>query len=55
VAVNGVIGAMTRSYAQDGKVSFLAMVPPDLFREGENRIDLIQVMPDGELRLISEP
>jgi hypothetical protein len=52
VAVNGVIGAVTRSYASDDKVGFLAMIPPELFVEGANRVELIDVAADGSMRLV---
>jgi hypothetical protein len=52
VAVNGVIGAVTRSYVLDGRVGFLAMIPPDLFVEGDNQVDLVEVVSDGSLRLV---
>ncbi len=55
VAVNGEIGAITRAYRDEDRVSFLAMVPPRLLRDGDNRIDLIQVMPGGELHLVGPP
>jgi hypothetical protein len=46
VAVNGTIGAVTRSYVEDGKPAFQAMVPPDLFRSGSNDVELFLI--DGE-------
>jgi hypothetical protein len=52
--VNGVVGSITRSYLRDDEVWFLAMVPPHLLVDGKNVIELIQVMPDGELRRIPE-
>jgi hypothetical protein len=54
VLVNGVVGSITRSYLRDDEVWFLAMVPPHLLVDGKNVIELIQVMPDGELRRIPE-
>lgn len=53
VAINGVIGAVTRSYVYEGEVAVLAMVPPRFFADGANRIDLIEITDSGELRLIS--
>jgi hypothetical protein len=53
VVVNGVIGAVTRSYVKDGKVFFLAMFPPDLLRAGDNQIDLALVTADGDLQLVA--
>lgn len=52
VVVNGVVGALTRSYVDEGRVAFLAMVPPSLFRDGENSIELMEVGAGGELTLI---
>jgi hypothetical protein len=49
VAVNGVVGAVTRTYADDGSIAFLAMVPPALFRDGENTIDVLEVTDESEL------
>lgn len=55
VAVNGEIAAITRSYSFEGEVALLAMVEPDLLRAGSNRIDLMEVTPDGGLRVIAPP
>jgi hypothetical protein len=49
VAVNGTIGAMTRSYLEEGDAFFQAMLPPELFVDGENEIAVYQVMGDGTL------
>lgn len=46
VAVNGVIGAMTRSYSLEDKMLFQALVSPDYFHSGNNQIDLVSV--DGD-------
>jgi hypothetical protein len=54
VSVNGVIGAVTRSYLFEGEARYLAMVAPDLFVTGANEIALLEVRPDGELRLVDE-
>ena len=54
VSINGVIGAVTRSYLFEGEARYLAMVPPDLFVAGANEIALLEVRPDGELRLVDE-
>jgi hypothetical protein len=51
VAVNGVIGAITRSYVVDDEVALLAMVEPIFFKDGANRIDLIEVGRDGLLHI----
>jgi hypothetical protein len=53
VAVNGTIGAVTRSYEDEEQVSFLAMVPPGLFVDGANQIEIIEVTGDGVLRHIA--
>ena len=52
VAVNGTIGAVTRSYVLDGEVALLAMVEPHNFVDGANRVDLLEISSDGELMLI---
>ena len=52
VALNGVIGAVTRSYVDGGELALLAMVEPTFFVNGENRVELIEVSGDGGLRLI---
>jgi hypothetical protein len=52
VTVNGVVGAMTRSYIEDGEASFQAMLPPDLFRDGDNDIAVYEVADDGTLMLV---
>lgn len=49
VSVNGVVGAVTRTYRDEGTISFLAMVPPELFVDGPNDIDIYEVTPDGDL------
>jgi hypothetical protein len=53
VAVNGVIGAFTRSYVDGSEVALLAMVDPVFFVDGRNQIDLLEVSDDGGLRLIA--
>jgi hypothetical protein len=52
VAVNGVIGAVTRSYTEDNKTAFQALVPPELFVSGSNRISLVWI--SGE-RILAVP
>jgi hypothetical protein len=47
VAVNGVIGAMTRSYENEGETLFQVMVEPSYFREGDNSIALVEI--DGDM------
>lgn len=46
VAVNGVIGAMTRSYVLEDKTLFQALVSPEYFHPGSNQIELICI--DGD-------
>ena len=46
VAVNGVVGAMTRSYSLENETLFQALVPPEYFRPGRNTIGLISI--DGD-------
>jgi len=43
VAVNGVVGAMTRSYVVEGETLFQALVPPEYFQSGRNTISLLSV------------
>lgn len=49
VSVNGTIGAITRSYIEDDQPSFQAMIPPELFDDGENDIAFFLVGAGGEL------
>ena len=53
VSVNGVIGAVTRSYLFDDEARYLAMVHPDMFVAGANEIDLLEVTAGGELLLVT--
>lgn len=53
VAVNGEIAAMTRSYVFEGEAGVLAMVRPEHFVDGANRVDFLEVTADGDLRLIA--
>lgn len=53
VAVNGEVAAVTRSYLFEEEVGVLAMVKPEQFVDGANRIDFLEVTPAGELRLIA--
>jgi hypothetical protein len=48
VAVNGVIGSMTRTYLDGDETEFQALLPPDLYRRGENEVELVWVH-DGEV------
>jgi hypothetical protein len=52
VAVNGTIGAMTRSYLEEGDAFFQAMLPPELFVDGENEIGVYLVTGDGTLERV---
>jgi hypothetical protein len=49
VAVNGVVGAVTRAYRHNEVVSFLAMVDPRFFVDGNNTIEVYQVTDSGTL------
>ena len=49
VAVNGTVATLTRSYEVDGQGSFLAMVPPEHFVDGENDIEVFEVTTGGDL------
>jgi hypothetical protein len=49
VAVNGVVGAVTRAYRHDEVVSFLAMVHPRFFVDGSNTIEVYEVTDSGTL------
>jgi hypothetical protein len=53
VAVNGVIGAITRSYVDGSDVALLAIVEPTYFVDGVNRIELLELTEDGELSLVA--
>ena len=50
VVVNGEIGAITRTYVDDGITSFLAMVPPNLFLDGANSVEVVEVSGDSLLQ-----
>jgi len=52
VAVNGVVGTVTRSYRRENVVSFLAMVPPGYFVDGANTIEVFEVTDEGALLLL---
>jgi hypothetical protein len=54
VSVNGVVGAVTRSYSFEGAVLFQAMIPPELLVDGPNTIELIEVGEDGTLSRIRQ-
>ncbi len=43
VAVNGVVRAVTRSYRDDEKARFSAMIPPDSLIAGSNRLELFAI------------
>lgn len=51
VVVNGVVGAITRTYEDDGTTSFLAMIPPSFYVDGENTIEVVEVEGDSLLRI----
>lgn len=51
VVVNGEVGAVTRTYVDEGATSFLAMIPPGLLVDGDNRVEIVEV--DGDsLRIV---
>lgn len=52
VIVNGVVGAVTRSYRDGDEIAFLAMVPPSLFVDGANSVRVLEVTDDGDLRVM---
>ncbi len=48
VAVNGQIAAVTRTFVNDDRnVEYGALIPPNAFRDGANRVDLILVQGEG--------
>jgi hypothetical protein len=49
IAVNGRIGAVTRTYVVDGAQHFAAFVPETAFRQGANRVEVYAVGADGKL------
>jgi hypothetical protein len=56
VAVNGRIGAVTRSYEYAGKTWFSAVLPEDAFRSGGNDVRIFLVESEGgSLRLVEVP
>ena len=46
VSVNGVVGAMTRSYSLENETFFQALIPPEYFRSGRNTIGLVSINGD---------
>jgi Sulfatase len=54
VTVNGVVGSVTRAYRQEGTVSFLAMVPPTLFHDGDNVVEVLHVTSGGLLERLRD-
>jgi hypothetical protein len=46
VAVNGVVGATTRAWLEDGRVGFSALVPQTALRDGPNAVQLYAVRPE---------
>jgi hypothetical protein len=55
VSLNGTIAAVTRSYMEDGTAAFQAMVSPEYFLDGANRIEVFEVAPNGALQTVSMP
>lgn len=51
VVVNGEVGAVTRTFVDEGTTSFLAMIPPDLLVDGANTIDIVEVDGGSLLRV----
>lgn len=51
VVVNGEVGAVTRTYIDDGTTSFLAMIPPELLVDGANTVEIVEVDGDSLLRI----
>jgi hypothetical protein len=49
IAVNGRIGAVTRTYVVDGAQHFAAFVPESAFRQGANRVEVYAVGAGGKL------
>ena len=52
IAVNGKIQATTVSFrtAVSSDVIFAAMVPESSFRQGRNRVEVLEIQPGGTLR-----
>ncbi len=49
IAVNGVIGGSSAAFrGHDDERRFVTMVPPSLFRDGSNRVDVFAVETDGD-------
>jgi hypothetical protein len=55
VAVEGTIWAVTRPFQVDGfRTNFAALVPPEVFRPGYNRVEVFRVRSDAE-EIVLEP
>lgn len=54
VSINGSIGAMTRTFVEDGVHGFQAMLPPELFVDGVNRFEFYEVTDSGDLLRIEQ-
>jgi hypothetical protein len=52
IAVNGRVEATTRVFNERGEDQFVAMVPPDTLRAGENTVTVLQVLADDRLQVI---
>lgn len=50
VVVNGEVGAVTRTYVDEGTTAFLAMIPPGLLVDGDNTVEIVEV--DGQTLLL---
>lgn len=54
VSINGSIGAMTRTFVEDGVHGFQVMLPPELFVDGVNRFEFYEVTTSGDLLRIEQ-
>jgi hypothetical protein len=52
IAVNGRVEATTRVFNERGEDQFVAFVPPDKLRAGENTVTVLQILPDDSLQVI---
>jgi hypothetical protein len=52
VAVDGRVAATTRVYRDADGLQYAALVPPASLGPGSHSVDVLQVMPGGDLRRI---
>lgn len=52
VIVNDVVGAVTRTFVEQDRPQFQAMVHPAYFTKQNNSVDIAQLLPDGSLLLL---